>query len=258
MPGETPVRVERRGRVALITLDRPEVLNALDSELVTALVGELERLDADDGIGAIVLTGSDRAFAAGADIAEMASLDYAHFAVHGQFTEWQRVPALRTPLIAAVAGYALGGGCELAMLCDLIIAADTAQFGQPELALGVIPGLGGTQRLTRAVGKALAMDMVLTGRRLDAAEALAAGLVARVVPADQLLPTALEAAETIASRSLPVVYAAKEAVNVAQETTLAEGLRFERRTFGAMFALRDQKEGMAAFLEKRSPEIEHR
>jgi enoyl-CoA hydratase len=188
----------------------------------------------------------------------MASLDYAHFAVHGQFREWERVPAFRTPLIAAVAGYALGGGCELAMLCDLIIAADTAQFGQPELALGVIPGLGGTQRLTRAVGKALAMDMVLTGRRLDAAEALAAGLVARVVPTDQLLPTALEVAETIASRSLPVVYAAKEAVNVAQETTLAEGLRFERRTFAAMFALRDQKEGMAAFLQKRPPEIEHR
>jgi enoyl-CoA hydratase len=258
MPGETPVRVERRGRVALVTLDRPEVLNALNSALIAALVGELEKLDADDGIGAIVITGSERAFAAGADIAEMAGLDYADFATQGRFTEWQRVPALRTPLIAAVAGYALGGGCELAMLCDLIVAADSAQFGQPEIALGVTPGLGGTQRLTRAVGKALAMDMVLTGRRIDAAEALAAGLVARVVPADQLLATVLEMAETIASRSLPVVYAAKEAVNVAQETTLAEGLRFERRTFAAMFALHDQKEGMAAFLEKRPPNVENR
>lgn len=258
MPGDRTVRVERRGRVALLTLDRPEVLNALNGALVEELTGHLQQLDADDGVGAIVLTGSERAFAAGADIAEMASLEYADIATHGLFTGWERVPAIRTPLIAAVAGYALGGGCELAMLCDLIVAADTAQFGQPETGLGVIPGLGGTQRLTRAVGKALAMDMVLTGRRLDAAEALAAGLVARVVPADRLLDTALEMADTIAARSLPVIYAAKEAVNVAQETTLAEGLRFERRAFGAMFALHDQKEGMAAFLQKRPPDVEHR
>jgi enoyl-CoA hydratase len=258
MSGETTVRVERRGRVAILTLDRPEVLNALNHRLMTEFVGLVEELDSDEGVSAIVVTGSDRAFAAGADISEMVRLDYADVVVHGLFAAWDRMAAVRTPLIAAVAGYALGGGCELAMMCDIVVAADTAQFGQPEIALGVIPGLGGTQRLTRAVGKATAMDVVLTGRRLDAAEALAAGLVARVVPADVLLDTALGMAEAIAARSLPVVYAAKEAVAVAFESTLAEGLRFERRAFGATFALRDRREGMAAFLEKRPPDVENR
>jgi enoyl-CoA hydratase len=258
MSDEPTVVVERRGRVALLTLNRPEALNALNGRLIGEFVDAVSELDADEGIGAIVVTGSEKAFAAGADIVEMAPMQYGDIAVRGVFSAWSRMAEVRTPLIAAVAGYALGGGCELAMMCDILIAADTAQFGQPEITLGVIPGLGGTQRLTRAVGKATAMDLVLTGRRLSAAEALAAGLAARVVPADQLQTTALEMAESIAAKSLPVVYAAKEAVNVAFETTLAEGLRFERRLFGAGFALHDQKEGMAAFLEKRRPDFENR
>jgi enoyl-CoA hydratase len=252
------ITVERDARVATVTLDRPEALNALNSTLVAELVDALEELDADTGIGAIIVTGSDRAFAAGADIKEMSSLEYADIAVHELFGPLTRIPAIRTPLIAAVAGFALGGGCELAMACDIVIAADTAQFGQPEITLGVIPGLGGTQRLTRAIGKAKAMDLVLTGRRMDAAEAERSGLVARVVPAEELLTTAREVAATIAAMSLPVAYAAKEAVNVALETPLAEGLRFERRSFAAMFALDDQTEGMAAFIEKRRPEFGNR
>src|SRR5689334_4257192 len=211
------VTVERGDRVATVTLDRPDALNALNSTLVRELVDALETLDADTGIGAIVLTGSERAFAAGADIKEMAGLAFADVAVREPFAELGRIPAIRTPIIAAVAGFALGGGCELAMACDLIVAADTAQFGQPEITLGVIPGLGGTQRLTRAIGKAKAMDLVLTGRRMGAEEAERAGLVARVVPAAELLATAHEMAATIAGMSLPVVYAAKEAVNVALE-----------------------------------------
>ncbi|MGN6325548.1 enoyl-CoA hydratase [Pseudolysinimonas sp.] len=252
------LRVERDGRVATVTLNRPDALNALNTMLVTELLDALEELDADTGVGAIVLTGSDRAFAAGADIKEMAQLGYADLAVREPFAALSRIPAIRTPLIAAVAGFALGGGCELAMACDLIVAAENAQFGQPEITLGVIPGLGGTQRLTRAVGKAKAMDLILTGRRMDAAEAERSGLVARVVPADELLPTAQAMAATIAGMSLPVVYAAKEAVNVALETPLAEGLRFERRSFASMFALDDQTEGMTAFVEKRRPEFGHR
>jgi enoyl-CoA hydratase len=258
MSDEPTVLLERRGRVAILTLNRPEALNALNSRLIGEFVDLVSELDADEGIGAIVVTGSEKAFAAGADIVEMAPLEYADFAGRGVFRAWSRLAEIRTPLLAAVAGYALGGGCELAMMCDLLIAADTAQFGQPEITLGVIPGLGGTQRLTRAVGKATAMDMVLTGRRISAAEAHAAGLVARVVPADELLATAVEMAERIAAQSLPVIYAAKEAVNVAFETPLAEGLRFERKAFAAAFALRDQKEGMAAFLEKRRPSFENR
>jgi enoyl-CoA hydratase len=248
------VDVRRDGRVATVTLDRPQALNALNSTLVRELVTALEELDADAGIGAIVITGSERAFAAGADIKEMADLGPDEVAA-GLFGELSRLPAIRTPLIAAVAGVALGGGCELAMACDLIIAADTAAFGQPEISLGVIPGLGGTQRLTRAVGKAKAMDLVLTGRRMDAAEAERAGLVARVVPAAELLGTAAEVAAAIAAKSFPVAAAAKEAVNAAFETPLAEGLEFERRAFASMFALHDQKEGMAAFIQKRPPEF---
>jgi enoyl-CoA hydratase len=247
------IRLEREDRVAVITLDRPRALNALNAELMREVVATARELDADPGIGAIVLTGSDRAFAAGADIAELAQGEPGTLV-----GDWDELARVRTPLIAAVGGYALGGGCELAMLCDLVIAADSARFGQPEINLGVIPGIGGTQRLTRAVGKATAMDMVLTGRTLDATEALAAGLVARVVPADRLREEALAVAATIASRSLPVAIAAKEAVNRAFETTLAEGLRFERHVFAAMFALDDQTEGMAAFLEKRQPEFKHR
>jgi enoyl-CoA hydratase len=252
------ITVDIQGRVGVITLNRPAVLNALNATLAEEVAAVAAELDADDGIGAIVLTGSPRAFAAGADIGEMATKEYHDLARHGLFDAWTRFAALRTPTIAAVAGFALGGGCELAMMCDLIIAADTAKFGQPEINLGVMPGLGGTQRLTRAVGKAKAMDMVLTGRTIDAEEAERAGLVARVVPADDLLPTAMQVAETIASKSLPVVYAAKEAVDVAFETTLEQGLLFERRGFAALFALHDQKEGMAAFLQKRPPRFENR
>jgi len=247
------ILVERRGRVGIITLNRPQALNALNRTLMHEVVAAAEEFDADRGIGAIVLTGSDRAFAAGADIKEMASLSYQEVSLDGLFDRWSRLPELRTPLIAAVAGFALGGGCELAMMCDILIAADTARFGQPEINLGVIPGLGGTQRLTRAVGKAKAMDLILTGRMMGADEAERSGLVARVVPAAELLDTAVAVADTIASKSLPVVYAAKEAVNVAYESTLAEGVRFERRAFTATFALTDQKEGMAAFAEKREP-----
>jgi enoyl-CoA hydratase len=249
---------ETRGRVGLVTLNRPQALNALNSALVRELNAALEAFDADRGIGCIVITGSERAFAAGADIKEMSSLTYPDTYLDDFITSWDRVAARRKPIIAAVAGFALGGGCELAMMCDIILAADTAKFGQPEIKLGVIPGAGGTQRLTRAVGKAKAMDLCLTGRMMDAAEAERAGLVARIVPAASLLDEAMKAAETIASMSLPSVMTAKESVNRAYETTLAEGLRFERRVFHALFATEDQKEGMAAFVDKRPPAFKQR
>ncbi len=249
------ILVETRGRVGLITLHRPKALNALSSALMHEVVAAARAFDADRGIGAIVITGSDRAFAAGADITEMATKSYQDVYFDDLFLAWDAIPALRTPTIAAVAGYALGGGCELAMMCDIIVAADTAKFGQPEINLGVIPGMGGTQRITRAIGKAKAMDLILTGRNLDAEEAERAGLVARTIPAAELVETALEMAATIAAKSLPVAMAAKEAVNRAFESSLAEGLRFERRIFQALFSLDDQKEGMAAFVEKRPPDF---
>jgi len=249
---------ETSGRVGIVTLNRPQALNALNATLMAELNQALEAYDADRGIGCIVITGSERAFAAGADIKEMSSLTYPDTYLDDFITSWDRVAARRKPIIAAVAGFALGGGCELAMMCDIIIAADTAKFGQPEIKLGVIPGAGGTQRLTRAIGKAKAMDLCLTGRMMDAAEAERAGLVSRIVPAATLLPEAMKAAETIASMSLPSVMTAKESVNRAYETTLSEGLRFERRVFHALFATEDQKEGMAAFVGKRAPEFKQR
>ncbi|HEU0206712.1 MAG TPA: enoyl-CoA hydratase [Pseudolysinimonas sp.] len=247
------ILVEQRGRVGLITLNRPEALNAINSQLLNDLLAAATAFDADPGVGAIVITGSERAFAAGADIKEMADKGYLDMYLSDVFATGDRLTGIRTPLIAAISGYALGGGCELAMMCDILIASDTAKFGQPEIKLGVIPGIGGSQRLTRAVGKALAMDLILTGRTIDAAEALRAGLVARVVPADRLLDEALEAAATIAGMSLPVAMLAKESVNAAFETTLSSGLRFERRIFDSLFATDDQKEGMRAFTEKRAP-----
>ena len=252
------ILLERRGRVGLITLNRPEALNALNLALMTDVVTAATELDADIGIGAIVLTGSARAFAAGADIKEMSTQTYMDMYLADWFSGWDRLATVRTPLIAAVSGHALGGGCELAMLCDFIIAADTAKFGQPEIKLGVIPGIGGSQRLTRAVGKAKAMELILTGRTIDAGEAERAGLVARVVAADDLLENALATATTIAGMSLPVAMLAKEAVNAAFETTLDAGLRFERRVFHSIFAIDDQKEGMRAFIEKRAPTFTNR
>ena len=250
--------VETRGRVGLVTLNRPQALNALNAAVIGELTRALDAYEADDGIGCIVITGSEKAFAAGADIKEMQSKTYMDV-YKGDFIEsWQRVTTCRKPVIAAVAGFALGGGCELAMMCDFIIAADTAKFGQPEIRLGVIPGSGGTQRLTRFVGKSKAMEMCLTGRMMDAAEAERSGLVSRVVPAADLLAEAIKAAETIASMSLPAVMMAKEAVNRSFETTLSEGVRFERRVFHSLFATEDQKEGMAAFAEKRKAQFKHR
>lgn len=240
-----------RGRVGLITLNRPQALNAINTQLTQEVLAAAEAFAADPAIGCIVITGSEKAFAAGADIKEMQQKQYVDMYVSDWFSAWDRLPAVRKPIIAAVAGFALGGGCELAMMADFIIAADTAKFGQPEIKLGVMPGMGGSQRLTKLIGRAKAMDMCLTGRMMDATEAERAGLVARVVPAADLLKEALKAAETIAAYSLPVVMMNKEAVNRATETTLAEGLRFERRVFQSMFALEDQKEGMAAFVEKR-------
>jgi enoyl-CoA hydratase len=245
--------VETRGRVGIITLNRPDGLNALNGQLMGEVVEAATAFDSSRDIGCIVVAGSPRAFAAGADIKEMASLRYQQVYLDGLLGGWDRFAALRTPTIAAVSGYALGGGCELAMMCDIIIAAETATFGQPEINLGVIPGIGGSQRLVRAIGKAKAMELILTGRTMDAAEALTAGLVARVVPAERLLDDALETAALIASKSLAALYAAKESVNVAFESSLAEGLRFEKRAFGALFALDDRAEGMAAFIEKREP-----
>ncbi|HEY4225684.1 MAG TPA: enoyl-CoA hydratase [Pseudolysinimonas sp.] len=255
MSDYTTILTETRGRVGLITLNRPEALNALNETLIEELVAATTAFDVDPGIGAIVLTGSSRAFAAGADIKQMSGIGYVEAYLADFFSAVDDLADIRTPMIAAVAGYAFGGGCELAMLCDFIIAADTAQFGQPEIKLGVIPGLGGSQRLTRAVGKSLAMDLVLTGRTIGAAEALATGIAARVVPADRLLDEAVDAATTIAGMSLPVAMLAKEAVNQAYETTLSSGLRFERRLFHSLFATNDQKEGMRAFIEKRDPDF---
>ncbi|KFG71873.1 enoyl-CoA hydratase [Streptomyces mutabilis] len=258
---ETPyetILVERKGRTALLTLNRPKALNALNLQVMHEIVAAAEELDRDPEVGCIVLTGSDKAFAAGADIKEMHPQDYMDMYLSDWFSAWDRLGRLRTPTIAAVSGYALGGGCELAMLCDILLAADTAVFGQPEIKLGVIPGIGGSQRLTRAVGKAKAMELCLTGRTMDAAEAERAGLVSRVVPAEQLLGEALAVAETVAEMSRPVAMMAKEAVDRAFETTLAEGVRFERRLFHAVFATADQKEGMAAFVDKRPPAFTHR
>lgn len=253
------VLLERKGRVAVLTLNRPQALNALNSELLTALSAHVEALGQDEGVGCIVITGSEKAFAAGADIKEMSDKSYIEMMSADFFgTRYHALTACRVPMIAAVSGFALGGGCELAMLCDFIIASETAKFGQPEIKLGVIPGMGGTQRLTRAVGKAKAMDMVLTGRMMDVNEAERAGLVARIVAPEKLMETALEVAETIAGYSRPVVTTAKEATNRAFETTLAEGLHYERKVFYALFATEDQKEGMAAFMEKRPPQFKHR
>ena len=252
------IRLERRGRVGLVTLNRPKALNALSSELVAELNDALDELDADEQIGAIVITGSERAFAAGADIKEMSTLDSVTAYRTDFLGSWDRVGQRRKPVIAAVAGYALGGGCELAMMCDFILAAENAKFGLPEITLGVIPGAGGTQRLARSIGKSKAMEMVLTGRMMDAAEAERCGLVSRVVESGVLVEEALRAAQRIASFSMPAVTAAKEAVNRAYETTLSEGARFERRIFHALFATADQKEGMAAFLEKREPHFRNR
>jgi len=253
------ILVETRGRVGLVTLNRPKALNALNDSLMNELGDALAAFDADEAIGAIVITGNDKAFAAGADIGVMKDRSFRDVYMGQYITRnWERLRSIRKPVIAAVAGYALGGGCELAMMCDILIAADTAKFGQPEIKLGIIPGAGGTQRLPRAVGKAKAMDLVLTGRMMDAAEAERAGLVSRVVPADKLIDEALAAAERIAEFSLPSVMMAKEAVNRAYESPLAEGMLFERRLFHALFATEDQKEGMAAFVEKRKPKFKHK
>jgi enoyl-CoA hydratase len=250
--------VEKRGRVGIIRLNRPQALNALNSALNAELARAIVAFDADQGIGCMLLTGSEKAFAAGADIKEMAGQSAVDMFMGDFAGGWHAAANARKPVIAAVAGFALGGGCELALQCDLIIAADTAKFGQPEIKLGVIPGIGGTQRLTHAVGKAKAMDLILTGRMMDATEAERCGLVSRVVPATQLMEEALKTAEAIASYSLPAVLAAKEAVNRSFETPLAEGIRFERRIFHTLFATHDQKEGMAAFVEKRPPKFQNK
>jgi len=250
--------VETKGKVGIIRLNRPQALNALNAQLNTDLTAAIDTFEAEDAIGCVIITGSEKAFAAGADIKEMSGKNHMDVFRQDFAVSWERVARMRKPVIAAVSGFALGGGCELAMMCDIIIAADTAKFGQPEIKLGVIPGIGGTQRLTRAVGKAKAMDLNLTGRMMDSAEAERSGLVARVVPAASLMEEAMKAAETIASMSLVAVMTAKEAVNRAFETTLAEGIRFERRTFQALFATHDQKEGMAAFIEKRPAKFENR
>lgn len=252
------ILVETRGRVGLITLNRPKALNALNTSVLRDVVSALEAFEADAAIGAIVLTGSEKAFAAGADIREMQPKSYIDVYLEDFFAGWDAMNRIRKPIIAAVAGYALGGGCELAMMCDFIIAADNAKFGQPEITLGVMPGMGGSQRLTRFVGKSKAMDMCLTGRMMDAAEAERSGLVSRVVPAGELMEEALKVAAKIAGFSLPAVMMTKEAVNRSYEMTLSEGLRYERRVFHSMFALEDQKEGMAAFTEKRAANFRNR
>jgi enoyl-CoA hydratase len=253
------ILVETHGAVGLIRLNRPKALNALCDQLMKELSQALSDFEKDDAIGAMVLTGSDRAFAAGADIKEMAGLDYMDVYLGGFISDsWQRAATCRKPVIAAVAGFALGGGCELAMMCDFILAADTAKFGQPEITIGTIPGAGGTQRLTRFVGKSKAMEMCLTGRMMDATEAERSGLVSRVVPAAELVDEAIKTAAKIAALSRPVVLMAKESVNRAYETTLAEGVLFERRVFHSTFALEDRKEGMTAFAEKRAPAFKNR
>jgi len=252
------ILVETRGRVGLITLNRPKALNALNSKAMEELIDAAEAFDANPRVGAIVITGSERAFAAGADIKEMQPKTFIDVYMADLYSGWERLTRIRKPLIAAVAGYALGGGCELAMMCDFIIAADNAKFGQPEITLGVMPGMGGSQRLTRFVGKSKAMEMCLTGRMMNAEEAERSGLVSRVVPLGELIEDVLEVAGKIAAFSMPAVMMTKEAVNRAYETTLAEGLRSERRAFHSLFALDDQKEGMAAFTEKRSPQFRNR
>ena len=251
--------VETRGRVGFITLNRPKQLNALNDALMNELQSALSGFDADEAIGAIVITGSERAFAAGADVGAMKDWSYMDVYKTDFITRnWERIRTVRKPVIAAVAGVALGGGCELAMMCDIVIAADSAKFGQPEIRLGIIPGAGGTQRLPRAVGKSKAMDLVLTGRMMDAQEAERAGLVSRIVPADKLLDEAFSVANAICEYSLPAVMMAKESVNRAYESSLAEGILFERRNFHSLFATEDQKEGMQAFLGKRKPAFKHR
>jgi enoyl-CoA hydratase len=246
--------VERRGAVGIITLNRPQALNALNAALISELASALDDLESDAGIGAIVLTGGEKAFAAGADIKEMLTKTYPQIYLDDFITSgWERIGQCRKPVVAAVAGFALGGGCEIAMMCDIVIAADNARFGQPEITLGTIPGAGGTQRLARFVGKAKAMDLCLTGRMMDATEAERTGLVSRVVPATELLAEAVKVAERVASMSRPIAMMVKESVNRAWETTLAEGVRFERRLFHATFATEDRKEGMTAFIEKRKP-----
>ncbi len=253
------ILVETHDAVGLITLNRPDALNALSSPLMAELTAQLDEFESDDAIGAIVITGSEKAFAAGADIKEMQSKDY--ITAYGEnfvTAGWERITRCRKPVIAAVAGFALGGGCETAMMCDFIIAADNAKFGQPEIKLGILPGAGGTQRLTRQVGKSKSMEMCLTGRMMDAEEAERSGLVSRIVPLDDLIDEALKVAAEIAALSRPVVMMTKESVNRAYETTLSEGVLFERRTFHAAFALDDQTEGMAAFVEKRKPEFKNR
>ncbi len=252
------ILVETRGKVGLLTLNRPQALNALNSALIAEVNQALDAWEADDAIGCIVITGSEKAFAAGADIKEMQSKSYMEAYREDFIGSWDRVARCRKPVIAAVAGFALGGGCELAMMCDFIIAADTAKFGQPEIKLGVMPGAGGTQRLARFIGKSKAMDLCLTGRMMDAAEAERCGLVSRIVPAADLVGEAVKAAETIAGMSLTAAMMTKESVNRSYETTLTEGIRFERRVFHAMFATEDQKEGMAAFAEKRKPAFKNR
>jgi enoyl-CoA hydratase len=253
------ILVETRGRVGLITLNRPKALNALNDALMDELGEALLAFDSDEGIGAIVITGSEKAFAAGADIGMMSTYSYMDVYKGDYITRnWEAVRSVRKPIIAAVAGFALGGGCELAMMCDIILAADTAKFGQPEIKLGIMPGAGGTQRLPRAVSKAKAMDMCLTARFMDAAEAERSGLVSRVIPAANLIDEAITAAATIAEFPMPAVMMVKESVNRAYETTLAEGVHFERRLFHSLFATEDQKEGMAAFVEKRKPVFKHR
>jgi enoyl-CoA hydratase len=249
---------EIRGRVLLLTLNRPEALNALNAQTIDELNHSLDEAERNADIGCVVLTGSSKAFAAGADIKEMAELTYPQIYLDDLFSGSDKVAARRKPIIAAVAGFALGGGCELALMCDFILAADNARFGQPEIKLGVLPGMGGTQRLTRAVGKAKAMEMCLTGRMIDAVEAERAGLVSRIVPLDQLLDEAMKVAAAIAGKSLPVAMMVKESVNRAFEVSLSEGVRFERRVFHSAFASEDQKEGMAAFIEKREPVFKHR
>ena len=253
------ILVERRGAVGLVTLNRPQALNALNSALIAELGAALDDFEADPAIGAIVLTGGEKAFAAGADVREMADKTYPETYLEDFITQgWERVAQCRKPLVAAVAGFALGGGCEIAMMCDIVVAADTARFGQPEIRLGTMPGAGGTQRLTRFVGKAKAMDLCLTGRMMDAAEAERAGLVSRIVPAAELVAEATKIAAQISEMSRPIAMMVKEAVNRAYETTLAEGVRFERRVFHATFATEDRREGMAAFIEKRPPAFKNR
>ena len=253
------IAAERKGRVGIVTLNRPKQMNALNAKLMQELAKALYELDGDDGIGAIVLTGSDKAFAAGADIAAMKDFGYMDAYLTDYITrDWEHIRRVRKPVIAAVAGYALGGGCEVAMMCDIVIAADNAKFGQPEINLGIMPGSGGTQRLPRFASKAKAMDLCLTGRTMDATEAERAGIVSRVVPLDKLMEEALAVAEKIAASSLPVVMMIKESINRAFETPLSEGVLFERRLFHSQFALEDQKEGMAAFVEKRKPNFKNK